>query len=66
MKSDINRRLVFKALILFLFINIGFAIIDPPIYKVSIYNTIFPAESDFHFRMTQGCIASWWTIWISW
>jgi len=55
MKSDINPlRLIFKALILFLIINVGFAVIDPPLYKVSIYNTIFPGRVRLPFSDDAG------------
>jgi len=50
MKTEIHPfRLVVKALLLFILINIIYALIAPPIYKVSGYNTIFPGRVRFPF-----------------
>jgi hypothetical protein len=55
MKSDIQPlRLIFKALLLFVLINVGFAIINPPLYKVSAYNTIFPGRVRLPFSDDAG------------
>jgi hypothetical protein len=37
-------RLILKALVMLVVINILYALADPPVYKISLYNTIFPGR----------------------
>lgn len=50
MKSEIHPlRLLAKALLLFIIINIGFAVVDPAVHKLSAYNTLFAGRVRFPF-----------------
>ena len=50
MKTEIHPlRLLVKALLLFILLNIIYAVIDPPIYGVSTYNVLFPGRVRFPF-----------------
>lgn len=55
MRSEIHPlRLVAKAILLFVAANILFAIIDPPYYKLSLYNNIFPGRVRLPFGDEEG------------
>jgi len=37
-------RVIVKALLLFVVFNVVFALVDPPVYQVSVYNSLFPGR----------------------
>ncbi len=50
MKTEVKPlRLLAKALLLFMLINIVYAVIDPPFHKISAYNSVFPGRVRFPF-----------------
>lgn len=50
MRSDIQPlRLIVKALLLFVFVNVAYALIQPPISQLSLYNLIFPGRTRLPF-----------------
>ena len=55
MKSDIQPlRLLAKALLLFVAVNLAFALFNPPIYRVSLYNNLFPGRVRLPFADDLG------------
>lgn len=47
-------RVIIKALLLFLVINIVYALIDPPVYKLSIYNSLLPGRERLPFGSSNN------------
>lgn len=55
MKTEIHPlRIVVKALCLFVVINIVYALVDPPVYEISAYNTVFPGRVRMPFGDDGG------------
>jgi len=55
MKTEIHPlRIVVKALSLFVIVNILYAVIDPPLYEISVYNTLFPGRVRMPFGDDGG------------
>lgn len=51
MKSDIHPlRLLLKTIILFVLFNMGFAILNPPVGKITLYNSIIPGRLRFPYE----------------
>ena len=51
MKSDVHPlRVLLKAIFLFVAINVIFALVNPPIGKLTLYNFIFPGRLRFPYE----------------
>lgn len=55
MKPEIRPfRLLTKAMLLFVLVNLVFAFADLPVYNLSLYNTVFPGRVRFPFGVGKG------------